>query len=117
MGRSAESVRDLEARAEGECRGHNRARPGAHRAIQGSQAGRILRASEDLYGQDPEVRPARAGVGGPGKENSLNPMAITEKRTLVYREELTPVSFIERSGDVHAQRVAVVDAGESCSYE
>ena len=31
------------------------------------------------------------------------------KSTLVYRQELTPVNFIERSGDVHAERVAVID--------
>jgi fatty-acyl-CoA synthase len=56
-------------------------------------------------------------------------VAISEKRTpgsprnrkisgggLVYREELTPVSFLERSGDVHAERVAVVDGGRSWTY-
>src|SRR5260370_1074661 len=30
---------------------------------------------------------------------------ITEKRALVYREELTPVSFLERAGTVHARRI------------
>jgi fatty-acyl-CoA synthase len=41
---------------------------------------------------------------------------ITEKRTLVYREELTPVSFLERSGTVHAERVAVVDGDRRYTY-
>src|SRR5918911_1368693 len=43
-------------------------------------------------------------------------MAITEKRTLVYREELTPINFLERSGDVHANRVAVVDGSRRWTY-
>lgn len=34
---------------------------------------------------------------------------ITEKKTVVYREELTPVSFLERAGTVHADRSAAVD--------
>jgi acyl-CoA synthetase (AMP-forming)/AMP-acid ligase II len=43
---------------------------------------------------------------------------ITEERkgTLVYREELTPVNFIERSGDVHAERLAVVDGDVRYSW-
>ena len=47
-------------------------------------------------------------------------MAITEKTAtkpaLVYREELTPVSFLERSGDVHAERTAVVDGERTWNY-
>ncbi len=37
-------------------------------------------------------------------------------RDQTYREELTPVSFLERSGRVHAQRVAVVDGVQSYTY-
>jgi len=46
-------------------------------------------------------------------------MAITEqpatggREQLVYRQELTPISFLERSGTVYAERVAVVDGGRS----
>jgi fatty-acyl-CoA synthase len=47
-------------------------------------------------------------------------MAITEKtakkQALVYREELTPVSFLERSGEVHAERIAVVDGDRQWKY-
>ena len=35
---------------------------------------------------------------------------------IVYREELTPVTFLERAGDVHAERVAVVDQGHEWTY-
>jgi len=38
------------------------------------------------------------------------------RRVLTYREELTPISFLERSGRVHAQRVAVVDGAQSYTY-
>ena len=41
---------------------------------------------------------------------------ITEKRALVHREELTPVSFLERSGTVHADRVAAVDGDRRYTY-
>ncbi|HLQ60318.1 MAG TPA: AMP-binding protein, partial [Candidatus Acidoferrales bacterium] len=34
----------------------------------------------------------------------------------VYRQELTPVSLLERSGWVHSQRVAVVEDGSSFTY-
>jgi fatty-acyl-CoA synthase len=34
----------------------------------------------------------------------------------VYRQELTPVHFLERAGTVHADRVAVVDGGTSHTY-
>jgi fatty-acyl-CoA synthase len=34
----------------------------------------------------------------------------------VYREELTPVSFLERAGTVHAGRTAVVDGGTSYTF-
>jgi fatty-acyl-CoA synthase len=49
-------------------------------------------------------------------------MAVTEKaarktaQQLPYREELTPVNFLERSGQVHARRVAVVDGERSWTY-
>jgi fatty-acyl-CoA synthase len=33
-----------------------------------------------------------------------------------YREELTPISFLQRSGDVHSERVAVVDGSLSFTY-
>src|SRR5262249_12187573 len=41
---------------------------------------------------------------------------ITEKRVQVYRDELTPVSFLERSGTVHADRVAAVDGERRYTY-
>ncbi len=34
----------------------------------------------------------------------------------VYREELSPVSFLERAGDVHATRMAVQDGARSFTY-
>ena len=37
-------------------------------------------------------------------------------RDVVYREELTPVSFLERAGTVHAGRTAVVDGAVSYDY-
>ncbi len=37
-------------------------------------------------------------------------------RTEVYREELSPVTFLERAGDVHAARTAVTDGGRSFTY-
>ncbi len=40
-------------------------------------------------------------------------MSTPEK---VYREELSPVSFLERAGDVHARRVAVVDGTRTFTY-
>src|SRR2546423_3448830 len=49
-------------------------------------------------------------------------MAVTERaaagagRRLPFREELTPVSFLERSGQVHADRVAAVDGDRSWTY-
>src|SRR5947208_2813289 len=51
----------------------------------------------------------RAGLGG-------STDVITEKRTLVYREELTPVSFLERAGTVHAERVAAADGDRRYTY-
>jgi fatty-acyl-CoA synthase len=36
--------------------------------------------------------------------------------TLVHRQELTPVSFLERAGDAHGDRVAVVDGAVSYDY-
>jgi fatty-acyl-CoA synthase len=41
---------------------------------------------------------------------------ITEKRTLVYRQELTPVWFLERAGAVHADRLAVVDGDRRLTF-
>ena len=41
---------------------------------------------------------------------------ITERQLKVYRRELTPVDFLERSGLAHAGRVAVVDGGVSYIY-
>jgi fatty-acyl-CoA synthase len=43
-------------------------------------------------------------------------MAVIEKETLVYRQELTPISFLERSGTVHAERTAVVDGDLRYTY-
>ena len=34
----------------------------------------------------------------------------------VYREELTPLAFVERSGSVHADRIAVVDGNRRYTY-
>jgi len=41
---------------------------------------------------------------------------ITEKKTVVYREELSPVSFLERAGTVHADRVAAIDGERRFTY-
>ena len=41
---------------------------------------------------------------------------ITEQRVKVYRRELSPVDFLERSGLVHAERVGVVDGEVSFTY-
>jgi fatty-acyl-CoA synthase len=41
---------------------------------------------------------------------------ITDKQTLVYRQELTPVAFLERAGSVHADRVAAVDGERRFTY-
>ena len=47
-------------------------------------------------------------------------MATTERprgqRNVVFREELTPVSFLERAGTVHAGRIAVVDGERRFTY-
>src|SRR5437588_8228010 len=47
-------------------------------------------------------------------------MATTERprgqRNVVFREELTPVSFLERAGTVHAGRIAVVDRDRRFTY-
>jgi fatty-acyl-CoA synthase len=43
-------------------------------------------------------------------------MAVAEKGTVVYRQELTPTSFLERSGTVHAERTAVIDGDRRYSY-
>jgi len=40
----------------------------------------------------------------------------TAQDVRVHREELTPVSFLERAGEVHATRVAVVDGEASFDY-
>ena len=42
---------------------------------------------------------------------------ITEERVKVYREELSPVSFLERSGFVHAGRIAAVDGKQAYTYK
>ena len=43
---------------------------------------------------------------------------ITEKTApLVYREELSPINWIERAGDVFADRVAVVDGPVSYTWK
>lgn len=36
--------------------------------------------------------------------------------TKVYREELSPVNFLERAGDVHASRIAVQDGDRTFTY-
>jgi fatty-acyl-CoA synthase len=41
---------------------------------------------------------------------------ITERQLKVYRRELSPVDFLERSGLAHAGRVAVVDGSVSYTY-
>jgi fatty-acyl-CoA synthase len=44
-------------------------------------------------------------------------MAVgTRQSLLVYRQELSPISFLERSGLVHAQRTAVIDGDRSYTY-
>ncbi|HYM90533.1 MAG TPA: acyl--CoA ligase family protein [bacterium] len=37
-------------------------------------------------------------------------------RAKVYRQELSPVSFLERAGDVHAERIAVQDGDRAFTY-
>ncbi len=37
-------------------------------------------------------------------------------KTAVYREELSPMTFLERSGDVHSGRIAVIDGERSFTY-
>ena len=39
-----------------------------------------------------------------------------DRGTRVHRQELTPVSFLERAGDAHADRIAVVDGDVSFDY-
>jgi fatty-acyl-CoA synthase len=44
-------------------------------------------------------------------------MAVgAEREVLVYRQELSPISFLERSGQVHANRIAVIDGDRSYTY-
>jgi fatty-acyl-CoA synthase len=43
-------------------------------------------------------------------------MAVAEKKAVVYREELTPTSFLERAGTVHAERTAVIDGDRRYGY-
>jgi fatty-acyl-CoA synthase len=44
-------------------------------------------------------------------------MAVgAEREVLVYRQELSPISFLERSGQVHAARTAVIDGERSYTY-
>jgi fatty-acyl-CoA synthase len=40
----------------------------------------------------------------------------TPRRQRVFREELSPVSFLERAGTVHAERLAVVDGERRFTY-
>ncbi len=44
------------------------------------------------------------------------PVAKGVRGQLPYRQELTPVNFLERSGEVHAARTAVVDGGRTWTY-
>jgi fatty-acyl-CoA synthase len=41
---------------------------------------------------------------------------VAARRQRVYREELSPVSFLERSGTVHADRLAAVDGERRYTY-
>ena len=41
---------------------------------------------------------------------------VTDSKTPVYREELTPTSFLERAGTVHADRTAAVDGDKRYTY-
>src|SRR5262249_46261608 len=66
-----------------------------------------------------QVRPAAlmaAGLHALAWKVGGHVTGITEKKTLVYREELTPVSFLERAGTVHADRIAPVDGNRRYSY-
>src|SRR3981081_4193226 len=40
----------------------------------------------------------------------------TMLRTSVFRQELTPVSFLQRAAVVHARRIGVVDGGRSTTW-
>ncbi|MEP7106181.1 MAG: AMP-binding protein [Chloroflexota bacterium] len=44
------------------------------------------------------------------------PSAGQARQQLPYRQELTPVNFLERSGEVHAARTAVVDGDRIWTY-
>ena len=63
LGRAAEGVRDAARRRRGDARGADRARPRAHRPLQGARRRRVRPAAEDLDRQGAEVRPARPRVG------------------------------------------------------
>src|SRR5690348_10160237 len=56
------------------------------------------------------ARPAQGGTSPQRKATRKS------KQQLPYRQELTPVSFLERSGQVHARRTAVVDGERSWTY-
>src|SRR5437667_4124359 len=58
----------------------------------------------------------RAKMAMCGRTGGPTMLTDAERTTLVHREELTPVSFLERAGDVHSTRVAVVDGGVSFDY-
>jgi fatty-acyl-CoA synthase len=40
----------------------------------------------------------------------------TSRQQRVFREELSPVSFLERAGTVHAERIACIDGGRRFTY-
>src|SRR5690606_8591075 len=64
VGRGAQGLRHPAARRPGQRAGDHRLLPRAPRALQVPEGGRVRRAAQDVHGQDPEVPPARKGVGG-----------------------------------------------------
>src|SRR5205807_841776 len=58
-------------------------------------------------------RPAKPSAATRGRGEGGSAMITT---TRVYRQELSPVSFLERAGDAHADRVAVQDGERAFTY-
>ena len=52
----------------------------------------------------------------PSRGERRGEVAVSTKHK-VYREELSPISFLERAGEVHADRVAVADGGRRFTYQ
>src|SRR5581483_9477728 len=71
VGRGAEGVRHAQARTQHRGRGAAAVHARPDRRVQGAEGVRVLRASEDVDREDPEVRAARARVEGPREARPL----------------------------------------------